>query len=136
MSDASTSPRLTVTRTEGGQLRVGLAGDWTIRGGIPKLDAIERELAGGGVSALAFEVSGLGRWDSGLLAFLFKCAARCEENRVGLMADTLPPGVARLIRLAQAVPEKKDAVRQAERAPFLQRVGEVGMAAGRARSGC
>jgi phospholipid/cholesterol/gamma-HCH transport system permease protein len=36
----------------------------------------------------------------------------------------LPAGVARLLQLSQAVPEKKDAVRTTTRPPFFQRLGE------------
>jgi phospholipid/cholesterol/gamma-HCH transport system permease protein len=42
--------------------------------------------------------------------------------------QTLPADVAKLIQLAEAVPEKKDAARTPVRTPFLQRVGESGVA--------
>ncbi len=130
MSAAPTTAELTVRRTGEGLLCVGLAGDWLARAGLPGVEAIEKELTGGsGISALTFESSSLGRWDSGLVTFLFKCYDLCEKNRVEFRTETLPAGVAKLIRLAQAVPEKKDAARSTAPAPFLQRVGESGLAA-------
>jgi phospholipid/cholesterol/gamma-HCH transport system permease protein len=44
-------------------------------------------------------------------------------------AATLPEGLGRLIALSQAVPERKDAARKEAEIPFLQRVGESGVAA-------
>ena len=128
MSDAPAKTGLTVRRTTDGVLLVGMAGDWVARSGIPGLGAIAKELAGGGITALAFDASGLGRWDSGLVALLFKSYDLCEKNHVEFRTETLPAGMAKLIRLAQAVPEKKDAARSTTRAPFLQRVGVSGLA--------
>jgi phospholipid/cholesterol/gamma-HCH transport system permease protein len=129
MSDARPATGLTVRRTTDGVLLVELVGDWVAQSGIPGLRAIEKELAGGGITALAFDASGLGRWDSGLVALLFKCLGLCEKHRIEFRSETLPDGMAKLVRLAQAVPEKKDAVRSTARAPLLQRVGVSGLAA-------
>jgi phospholipid/cholesterol/gamma-HCH transport system permease protein len=128
MSDLRPTNGLTVSRTTDGVLLVGMAGDWVGQSGIPGLRAIEKELADGGITALAFDASSLGRWDSGLVALLFKCLGMCEENRLEFRTETLPAGMAKLIQLALAVPEKKDAARSTARAPFLQRVGMSGLA--------
>ena len=128
MSDAPTRTDLAVHRTPDGVLVVGLAGNWVPPSGLPGLGAVEKELASGGITALAFDVAGLGRWDSGLVALLFKCLDLCEENKVRVRTETLPDGMAKLIRLAQAVPEKKDAARSTAQAPLLERVGVSGLA--------
>jgi phospholipid/cholesterol/gamma-HCH transport system permease protein len=130
MSAAPAMNKLAIHPPIDGLLRVDLAGDWSLRSGLPGVEAIEKELtAGGGITSLAFNASALERWDSGLLAFLFRCHALCEKHCVDFQAQTLPPGVAKLIRLAQAVPEKEDAARIAVRRPFLQRLGEPALAA-------
>jgi phospholipid/cholesterol/gamma-HCH transport system permease protein len=129
MSNTGPVIGLTVRRTTNGVLLVGVAGDWVAQSGIPGLRAIEKELAGGGITALAFDTSELGRWDSGLVAFVLQCLGLCEKNRIEFRTETLREGMAKLIRLAQAVPEKKDAVRSTARPPFLQRVGASGLAA-------
>ena len=126
MSDKRPATGLTVRRTTDGVLLAELAGDWVAQSSIPGLRAIEKELAGGGITALAFDTSGLGRWDSGLVALLFKCLGMCEANQLEFRAETLPAGMAKLIQLARAVPEKKDAARSTARPPFLQRVGVSG----------
>ena len=128
MSDKRPATGLTVRRTTDGVLLAELAGDWVAQSSIPGLRAIEKELAGGGITALAFDASGLGRWDSGLVALLFKCLGMCEANQLEFRAETLPAGMAKLIQLARAVPEKKDAARSTARPPFLQRVGVSGQA--------
>ena len=73
MSDAPARTDLTVRRSTDGVLLVALAGDWVARSSIAGLRAIEQELAGGGIKAMAFDAAALGRWDSGLVALMFKC---------------------------------------------------------------
>jgi len=128
MSDAPTKADLTVGRTTDGALLVGLAGDWVGQADKPGLGSVEKELAGGGITALAFDAAGLGRWDSGLVAFLFKCVGLCDQKGVKVRTETLPEGLAKLIGLALAVPEKKGAARSKAQPPFLQRVGTSGLA--------
>ena len=117
---------LTVQRTEVGVVRAVLAGDWIARAGLPGVEAVEKELAltAGPAKALEFDTSGLGRWNSGLMTFVLRCYAACQRYQVEFRAQTLPAGVAKLVQLSQAVPEKKDAARRVERPRWLQRVGE------------
>jgi phospholipid/cholesterol/gamma-HCH transport system permease protein len=70
----------------------------------------------------------LGSWNSALMVRILKLHELCEKGNVAFRTTTLPAGLAKLIALSQAVPEKKDAVRSTKRAPFLQRVGESGTA--------
>ena len=53
----------------------------------------------------------------------------CAKGKVEFRAKTLPDGLAKLIALSQAVPEKTDAARKEVTPSFLQRVGESGLAA-------
>jgi len=122
-----TAARLNVRRTEKGALLVEIGGDWLDRATLPRFSAIEDEWSKGPVTALELDAKTLGRWDSGLLVLILKCHERCARDKVEFRSNTLPPGLARLIALSQAVPEKKDAVRTAGKAPFLQRVGESGL---------
>jgi len=123
------SARLTVRRSENGLLLVEMAGDWIAHAGLPDVDVVEKELAASGVvKAMGFEATGLERWNSGLITFILKCHALCEQHHLEFQAQTLPASVAKLIQLAQAAPEKKDAARSVAPAPFLQRVGESGLA--------
>jgi phospholipid/cholesterol/gamma-HCH transport system permease protein len=53
----------------------------------------------------------------------------CAKAKVEFRAQTLPDGLAKLIALSSAVPEKSDAARKHVKAPFLRRVGESGLVA-------
>jgi phospholipid/cholesterol/gamma-HCH transport system permease protein len=104
-------------------LVVTLGGDWLARPGLPGLEAVEKELARGiAPQALEFSTGGLGEWNSGLLSFLLDSSELCRRLQIEFHDEALPPGVRKLIRLAQAVPEKKDA--RTPRQPWLARVGE------------
>ena len=106
-----------------------MAGDWVEQAKLPGIGAVEKEVAGAErVTELRFDTSGLKRWDSALLAFLLRCIDLCEKNKVQFRTRTLPADVAKLIGLAQAVPEKKDAIRQKAHVPMLRRLGEAGLA--------
>ena len=125
-----TPPRLAVRRTDPGALVVEIAGDWLDRTGLPDVSAVEKELAGGPVKALEFDATGLGRWDSALMVRILATPRPLRQRRRSSSApQTLPAGLAKLIALSQAVPEKTDAARKELKPSFLQRVGESGLAA-------
>jgi len=123
------SARLTARRKEDAVLLVEIAGDWLDRAGLPDVSAVEKELAGSGARALEFEAQGLGRWDSALMVRILAIHDLCLQAKVELRAKTLPSGLAKLIALSQAVPEKSDAARKEVKLSFLERVGESGLAA-------
>jgi phospholipid/cholesterol/gamma-HCH transport system permease protein len=123
------SARLTARRKEDAVLLVEIAGDWLDRAGLPDVSAVEKELAGSGARALEFEAQGLGRWDSALMVRILAIHDLCLKAKVELRAKTLPSGLAKLIALSQAVPEKSDAARKEVKLSFLERVGESGLAA-------
>lgn len=119
---------LQARRKDDGVVVVELGGDWLERTRLPDTLAVEQELVGSPAKALEFEARGLGRWDSALMVRILKLHDLCAQRLVEFRAQTLPPGLAKLIALSQAVPEKKDAARKKEVRPFLQQVGEFGLA--------
>jgi phospholipid/cholesterol/gamma-HCH transport system permease protein len=121
--------RLTARRSDSGTMVVEIAGDWLERSALPAVSAVERELAGAGVKALEFDAHQLGRWDSALMVRILALHDLCDKGKIEFRARTLPAGLAKLIALSEAVPEKTDAVRQETTPTFLQRVGESGLAA-------
>jgi phospholipid/cholesterol/gamma-HCH transport system permease protein len=121
--------RLTIRPKDPGVLLVEIAGDWLDRTGLPNISVVEKELAGSGARALEFEAQGLGRWDSALMVRILAIHDLCLKAKVEFRAKTLPGGLAKLIALSQAVPEKKDAARKESAPSFLQRVGESGLVA-------
>src|SRR5947208_69903 len=98
--------RMNISR-KGTAAIVSLAGDWVVQSDLPGVDEVETQLKDGASKALEFETSNLGRWDSGLLAFLVSCKDLCNRLQIEFKGDSLPEGVQKLIRLSQAVPEKE-----------------------------
>jgi phospholipid/cholesterol/gamma-HCH transport system permease protein len=115
-----------VARSSPDVLRVSLSGNWRAPSGLPGVETIRRSLtentAGG---FLEFDVTHLTGWDSRFVAFVNKCMALCRDRNMSFRSDGLPEGVRRLLRLANAVPEKKDARSAASEAGFLRKTGEL-----------
>jgi phospholipid/cholesterol/gamma-HCH transport system permease protein len=130
MNRETNPARLTAQSASDGWLRLVLAGDWTARAGLPDIAVVEQALAAvkGVTQGIEFEAQALGRWNSGLMTLVVKCWELCQRQGIEFRAETLPRGVAALLRLSQAVPEKKDAARKETRPPFLRRLGESAMA--------
>ncbi len=107
---------------------VELSGDWLGRTSLPDVTGVGNELAADGLRALEFSAGGLGRWDSALMVRVLALHDLCAKANIEFRANTLPAGLAKLIALSQAVPEKKDAARKEAKPTFLERVGESGVA--------
>jgi len=114
------------SRQPGDTFIVKLGGNWNIVDGLPSTEQLQNQIGSAPRPArVIFDTGGLGAWDSSLLTFLIKLIGFCTEKAVAVSKEGLPEGVARLIDMASAVPEKKDARKQSGRAPFLSRVGET-----------
>jgi phospholipid/cholesterol/gamma-HCH transport system permease protein len=124
----ATSGELAFSRPSENSLLVRLAGDWTIGGDIPSVDEINKQVDSGlPVQVLTFDSQDLGRWDSGLITFLLKVFDQCSQRQIDADRTGLPEGVRRLLDLAAAVPEKKDARKVALQEPLLVQVGKASM---------
>ena len=109
-------------------LLVRLAGDWTIGAEIPSVDEVQKEAdSGPPVQRISFDTQDLGRWDSGLITYLIKLFDQFSQRQIDTNREGLPEGVRRLLDLAAAVPEKKDAHKEAVREPFMVQVGKASM---------
>jgi phospholipid/cholesterol/gamma-HCH transport system permease protein len=105
-------------------LKLLLSGHWKLESELPGVDKVQQTLQGRpGVRNVVFDTRQLLSWDSGLLTFLMNLGALCSQQKIVMSRDGLPQGAQRLLELALAVPEKKDA-RQAEgRVSFLTYLG-------------
>ena len=125
MIQTASDPNLLVERTSPGVLRVRLSGNWRAQGGLPGVEIIRRCLSQSTTErAMEFDVTDLTGWDSRFVAFVVKCARLCRDGNLGFRGDGLPEGVRRLLRLANAVPERKDARVSASEPEFLRNLGE------------
>jgi phospholipid/cholesterol/gamma-HCH transport system permease protein len=64
-------------------------------------------------------------WDTGLLIFLNNLRNFCSRQNISLNIDGLPEGARKLLELASAVPETKDARLAEQRVPFLIHLGDT-----------
>jgi phospholipid/cholesterol/gamma-HCH transport system permease protein len=118
-------PRLEMARPQDGVLAVRLAGSWRAVDRLPDGAAVEEHLnTVPGTGRLTYDCSGLTGWDSGLLTFLQKVESKAKAAQVAVERSGLPAGVQRLLKLAEAVPERKGARRTAKTDPLLAQIGK------------
>lgn len=120
----SAEREVSLDRSPDGALRVRLSGAWGLGEGLPPVEPVRQELASSPTpSQVEFDVSELSEWDSGVLSFLVRVDEMASEQGVSTNRETLPEGLRRLVELATAVPETKDARAESETPPLLARVG-------------
>ena len=125
MTRESPNAELVLEQQAGGALLARLAGNYREEGESPTVESLRKEFESNpGQKSLAFDCAGLSGWDSRFVAFIRNCAQLCRERKIDFREEGLPGGVRRLLRLAQAVPEKTDLGRTPVKSHFLQMVGE------------
>jgi phospholipid/cholesterol/gamma-HCH transport system permease protein len=125
VKQADSTLKLVVEMQEPGTLLIKLSGSASGNNNPPGIGVVRDALdQAAGVRLLSFESMGVTAWDSRFVAFIRKCAELCRKRNVELQDHGLPQGVRRLLRLAQAVPERTDARPPAVKAPLLQTLGE------------
>jgi len=119
---------MSVVRGSDETLVIRLAGTWALATGLPSPDPVQRELASGRARAVAFDTRDLRTWDSAVVTFLARVTEVCRERGVPLDRAGLPQGLQRLLRLAEAVPERPGIRRGADRKGWLERLGASAIA--------
>ncbi len=133
---ASDEPQVSFSIRGSATLLIHLGGVWNVAGGLPTPPDLCKELAAvGGGRQIAFDAQDLKAWDSSLLIFLTALFASVEQERLEIDRSGLPEGVVKLLALASAVPEKKDARKSGGRAPLLTRIGARAVEAASATRG-
>ena len=111
-----------------GELRIKLSGDWVLATGVRSSDEILRRFSETPQpKKTSFDASKLGVWDEVLIKFLTKLETIAGERGVEVDTSALPRGVARLVALARAVPERSGARRTIQRSDFLTAVGAASL---------
>ena len=115
---------ISFSRPHDGELSLRLAGTWKIGQRLPSVDEVEKAVESGpAVQRITFDTRDLAAWDSALITFLIKVLDHSDRRQINADQGGLPEGVRRILALASAVPEKKDAHKGAGREPFLAQVG-------------
>jgi phospholipid/cholesterol/gamma-HCH transport system permease protein len=116
--------RVEFVRGEDGKLVVRVSGRWHLRHGMPLATAIEPMLiTGARPRQVAIDATGVTAWDSSLVSFVVGLGEICHSRDIPFDASGLPPGLSRLIDLAETVPENKEADSAGAPQPFVERVG-------------
>jgi phospholipid/cholesterol/gamma-HCH transport system permease protein len=119
---------ISFSRLKDDTLVVRLGGDWRIGRKLPSADEVTQQIeAAPPIRRVIFDARQVKDWDTVLLAFLTKVTEYCSREKIPVETKLLPRGVQRLLALASAVPEKKDAGKEGGRGSFLVRVGESGI---------
>lgn len=120
-----TSPgKLIVQHPSEETLKVILSGNWRLDGSLPSAADVQRAVEGAsGLRNITLDARQVSDWDTGLLTFLVGVRRLCARQEIRLDADNLPDGAKKLLALASAVPEKKDARQAEKKAGFLTHVG-------------
>ncbi|MGQ9860242.1 MAG: MlaE family ABC transporter permease [Thermodesulfobacteriota bacterium] len=111
--------------SEQGAPALRLSGRWSLGAPLPSAEEVGRQIvepAAGG--ALSFSCQDLASWDSSLLTFLRNLKLFVEARGVSWDDAGLPPGVKRLLRLASAVPERKEVRKTSSPRSLLWRLGD------------
>lgn len=122
IAPASSAPSVAVERDNSGAAVVRIGGDWRLRHGMPATAPVERAIEAAGARAIRLEAA-VGRWDSSLVSFVLHLEEYCGAHQIAIERGALPDGLVRMIALAQAVPEKRDARAADSRPALLDRVG-------------
>jgi len=113
-------------------LRIHLGGTWNLAEGLPSTRVLEEALQGSPPPRLVtFETTKLVSWDSSALLVLERIGRLCRARGVPVELGGLPEGAHRLLALADAVPEKRDARPPGTRRSWLVRLGEAATVAWR-----
>lgn len=118
---------------EGGGLLLRLTGEWTFDHPLCSPAPVIAALGAAPPPArLTIDGSGLGRWDSALVAFIDTIQAACAERGIAAQFGRLPAGALRLAALANAVPERAGASKSRLRPSWVEQIGQFALR--RARS--
>jgi len=127
-----TNSTLRFSRPTDDTLLIHFAGDWKLANKLPSIDEVREQIGKEpGTRRIAFDTKEIRGWDSGLLIFYKKIVDTCVQNNIHVEQDGLPEGVKRLLHLASAVPERKEARRGKARVPFLEQVADTSIGAWR-----
>jgi phospholipid/cholesterol/gamma-HCH transport system permease protein len=123
-TEMAATGKFSVAKAPDSSLRVELSGDWHLQSSLPSPEPVVKEIGSlRSPAKVTLEGQKLGEWDSGLLIFLRSVAETCKRRQIDLDLGHLPAGVARLIHLSEAVPEREGARSDTKAQSFLARVG-------------
>jgi phospholipid/cholesterol/gamma-HCH transport system permease protein len=117
---------LSVSRTPASAALISIGGDWRLSGATPPATtALSAILSLPVPVRVEFDCSALGQWDTTLLTLLVAIRRECERHGTDVVEEGLPEGARRLLNLAFAVKERKDARRESRHLRFIPHFGQA-----------
>jgi len=115
--------KITFNYSTPGVLQIKLSGDWQMASGLPAAGEVSSQFAShNDIKQITFDVSGMDKWDSGLVSFLLRIIRECEHKDIHVSLEELPQGAQKLLALALRVNERVIPTPRA-REPFFEKVG-------------
>jgi phospholipid/cholesterol/gamma-HCH transport system permease protein len=106
-------------------LHAAISGTWKIGGKLPAPGEVFDQLATDPqIKNIIINSSDIRGWDTTFLNFIGIITKECQSRNIELEMQNLPEGVQRLLHLASAVPEQRDASQKKKRKSFIYVVGE------------
>ncbi len=116
---------MSIEQPSADMLMVKLSGHWKLGRELPRAEKIQETLQGRPeVKNIVFDTRELAFWDTGMLTFLVNLRKLCSRQNIALKTDGLPEGVNKLLQLASAVPEQKDARKAEVHVSFFTHLGD------------
>ena len=126
----SREDQLSLRRLPDNSLLIQFSGNWRMQDGLPSFHEVQKQIESeSGVQSITFDTQGLSSWDSGFITYLLKLFQLSSRLEIQADGSGLPDGVQRLLNLATAVPEQKDAKRTVVREWLVSQIGRRAMAA-------
>jgi phospholipid/cholesterol/gamma-HCH transport system permease protein len=117
--------KIDFSRPSAGTLLATISGVWQIDSKPPSANEVVLQLeTAPQVKGLVIDADQVTGWDSGLLTFLIAAKDACQTRSLEFGVQGLPAGAQRLLDIAAAVPELKDARPCEKCKPFFYIVGE------------
>lgn len=106
-------------------LKVILAGSWKLNKDLPSAELVTHQIEKSpDLQSVHIDAQAVNEWDSGLLIFLGRSLDIATQHNLELQTIGLPDGATKLLQLAVAVPEKKDARKAPQHKTFLVHLGD------------
>ena len=124
MPNSNNQGRYQILSSDKGHLELQLSGDWVVGNVLPNFNDLKENLQQHpNISHFIFNSTNLGHWDSRLVSFLLILTESLDEKNIKYDVNSLPAGIQSLLKLATAVPERKDARKKEHRQSFLEKLG-------------
>jgi phospholipid/cholesterol/gamma-HCH transport system permease protein len=106
-------------------LHAAISGTWKISSKLPAPEEVLSQLATDPrIKNIIINASDLKGWDTTFLTFINAISKECQKENIRFEIQELPKGAKRLLRIASAVSEQKDAYQKRKRKSFLYMVGD------------